>query len=55
MEQLTRGFSPGQHHQGNLFAESLFHSVVYVSFQSWPPVSHIAIPARPATTRLPTS
>jgi acyl-[acyl-carrier-protein] desaturase len=33
MEQLTRGFSPGQNHQGNLFAESLFHSVVYVSFQ----------------------
>jgi len=33
LEQLTRGFSPGQNSQGNLFAESLFDSVVYVSFQ----------------------
>ncbi|UMB71416.1 acyl-ACP desaturase [Mycobacterium paraterrae] len=33
MEQLTRGFSPGQNRQGNLFAESLFDAVVYVSFQ----------------------
>ena len=32
-EQLTRGFSPGQNQQGSLFAESLFDSVVYVSFQ----------------------
>ena len=33
MEQITRGFSPGQNRQGSLFAESLFDSVVYVSFQ----------------------
>ena len=33
MEQLTRGFSPGQNQQGSLFAGSLFDSVVYVSFQ----------------------
>ncbi|MGV0795393.1 acyl-ACP desaturase [Mycolicibacterium elephantis] len=33
LEQLTRGFSPGQNRQGDLFAESLFDSVVYVSFQ----------------------
>jgi len=33
IEQMTRGFSPGQNHQGDLFAESLFDSVVYVSFQ----------------------
>ncbi|AMO63929.1 acyl-ACP desaturase [Mycolicibacterium phlei] len=33
MEQVTRGFSPGQNQQGDLFAESLFDSVVYVSFQ----------------------
>ncbi|MCV7257905.1 acyl-ACP desaturase [Mycobacterium shimoidei] len=33
VEQITRGFSPGQNHQGDLFAESLFDSVVYVSFQ----------------------
>ncbi|BBX45339.1 acyl-ACP desaturase [Mycobacterium cookii] len=33
MEQVTRGFSPGQNGQGDLFAESLFDSVVYVSFQ----------------------
>nr|WP_310787016.1 acyl-ACP desaturase [Mycobacterium sp. Z3061] len=33
MEQVTRGFSPGQNQQGNLFAESLFDSVMYVSFQ----------------------
>ncbi|MDP7727229.1 acyl-ACP desaturase [Mycobacterium sp. TY813] len=33
MEQITRGFSPGQNQQGNLFAESLFDSVMYVSFQ----------------------
>lgn len=33
VEQLTRGFSPGQNQQGNLFAESLFDSVCYVSFQ----------------------
>ncbi|MBS4728961.1 acyl-ACP desaturase [Mycobacterium sp. SM1] len=33
VEQMTRGFSPGQNHQGDLFAESLFDSVVYVSFQ----------------------
>lgn len=33
VEQMTRGFSPGQHDQGDLFAESLFDSVMYVSFQ----------------------
>ncbi|WP_343600040.1 acyl-ACP desaturase [Mycobacterium sp.] len=33
VEQLTRGFSPGQNQQGDLFAESLFDAVVYVSFQ----------------------
>jgi acyl-[acyl-carrier-protein] desaturase len=30
---VTRGFSPGQNQQGDLFAESLFDSVMYVSFQ----------------------
>ena len=33
MEQMTRGFSPGQNAQGYLFAESLFDAVMYVSFQ----------------------
>jgi acyl-[acyl-carrier-protein] desaturase len=35
LEQVTRGFSPGQNHQtdGDLFATSLFDSVIYVSFQ----------------------
>jgi acyl-[acyl-carrier protein] desaturase len=33
LEQMTRGFSPGQNHQGDLFAENLFDSVMYVSFQ----------------------
>ena len=33
MEQMTRGFSPGQNHQGDKFADSLFDSVMYVSFQ----------------------
>jgi acyl-[acyl-carrier-protein] desaturase len=33
MEQMTRGFSPGQNRQGDMFAESLFDSVMYVSFQ----------------------
>ncbi len=33
LEQVTRGFSPGQNQQGDLFASSLFDSVVYVSFQ----------------------
>jgi acyl-[acyl-carrier-protein] desaturase len=33
VEQITRGFSPGQNRQGDLFAESLFDSVIYVSFQ----------------------
>ncbi len=33
VEQVTRGFSPGQNKQGDLFAESLFDSVMYVSFQ----------------------
>ena len=33
VEQMTRGFSPGQNMQGDLFAETLFDSVMYVSFQ----------------------
>ncbi|HUO40157.1 MAG TPA: acyl-ACP desaturase [Mycobacterium sp.] len=33
IEQMTRGFSPGQNKQGDLFAESLFDSVIYVTFQ----------------------
>ena len=33
MEQMTRGFSPGQNAQGDLFDESLFDAVMYVSFQ----------------------
>ncbi|MBW0015657.1 acyl-ACP desaturase [Mycobacterium sp.] len=33
LEVVNRGFSPGQNHQGDLFAESLTHSVLYVSFQ----------------------
>ncbi len=33
MEQVTRGFSPGQNQQGDLFAEKLFDSVMYMSFQ----------------------
>lgn len=33
LEQMTRGFSPGQGEQGELFAEKLFDSVMYVTFQ----------------------
>ncbi|ATA28932.1 fatty acid desaturase [Mycobacterium lepraemurium] len=33
LEQMTRGFSPGQNQQGDMFAQSLFDSVMYVSFQ----------------------
>ncbi|WP_304106130.1 acyl-ACP desaturase [Mycolicibacterium bacteremicum] len=35
VEQVTRGFSPGQNQQGGdeLFAQSLFDSVIYVTFQ----------------------
>jgi acyl-[acyl-carrier-protein] desaturase len=35
VEQVTRGFSPGQNQQGesDLFATSLFDSVIYVTFQ----------------------
>jgi len=33
IEQMVRGFSPGQNHQGDIFAENLFDSVMYVSFQ----------------------
>ena len=33
VEQMTRGFSPGQNKQGDMFAESLFDSVIYVTFQ----------------------
>jgi acyl-[acyl-carrier-protein] desaturase len=43
METVNRGFSPGQNHQvsGDLFAQSLFDSVVYVTFQERAPrISH---------------
>jgi acyl-[acyl-carrier-protein] desaturase len=33
VEQMTRGFSPGQNKQGDMFADSLFDSVIYVTFQ----------------------
>src|ERR1700754_2706055 len=33
IEQVTRGFSPGQGEQGEMFADSLFDSVIYVTFQ----------------------
>ncbi|WP_100481129.1 acyl-ACP desaturase [Mycobacteroides abscessus] len=33
VEQMTRGFSPGQNRQNIPFSESLFDSVVYVTFQ----------------------
>jgi acyl-[acyl-carrier-protein] desaturase len=33
IEVVNRGFSPGQNHQGELFADTLTHSVLYVSFQ----------------------
>jgi acyl-[acyl-carrier-protein] desaturase len=33
LEQVTRGFSPGQNQQGDEFAYSLFDSLVYVTFQ----------------------
>jgi acyl-[acyl-carrier protein] desaturase len=33
LEQMTRGFSPGQNGQGDEFANSLFDSVLYVTFQ----------------------
>src|SRR6202789_2881141 len=33
MEVVNRGFSPGQNLQGDLLAENLFDSVVYVTFQ----------------------
>jgi acyl-[acyl-carrier-protein] desaturase len=33
VEQMTRGFSPGQNQQGDDFADSLFDSVIYVTFQ----------------------
>jgi acyl-[acyl-carrier-protein] desaturase len=35
LEQVTRGFSPGQNQQieADLFADSLFDSVIYVTFQ----------------------
>jgi acyl-[acyl-carrier-protein] desaturase len=33
IEQVTRGFSPGQNQQGDEFADSLFDSVVYVTLQ----------------------
>jgi acyl-[acyl-carrier-protein] desaturase len=33
MEVVNRGFSPGQNQQGGLFADSLFDSILYVTFQ----------------------
>src|SRR6201992_2258149 len=33
IEVVNRGFSPGQNHQGDYFADTLCHSVLYVSFQ----------------------
>ena len=33
IEVVNRGFSPGQNHQGELFADTLTVSVLYVSFQ----------------------
>jgi acyl-[acyl-carrier-protein] desaturase len=33
LEVVNRGFSPGQNHQGDYFADSLFDSVLYVTFQ----------------------
>ena len=30
VKQMTRGFTPGQNQQGDMFAESLFDSVIYV-------------------------
>ena len=33
IEVVNRGFSPGQNHQGDLFADSLFDSILYVTFQ----------------------
>jgi acyl-[acyl-carrier-protein] desaturase len=33
IEVVTRGFSPGQNHQGDLFAQSLTDSIIYVTFQ----------------------
>ena len=33
IEVVNRGFSPGQNHQGELFADTLTTSVLYVSFQ----------------------
>lgn len=33
IEVVNRGFSPGQNHQGDLFAENIFDSILYVTFQ----------------------
>jgi acyl-[acyl-carrier-protein] desaturase len=33
IEVENRGFSPGQNHQGDLFAETLTDSIIYVTFQ----------------------
>jgi acyl-[acyl-carrier-protein] desaturase len=33
IEQMTKGFSPGQNDQGDLFADTLFDSIIYVTFQ----------------------
>ncbi|KAA8961553.1 acyl-ACP desaturase [Mycobacterium sp.] len=33
IEVVNRGFSPGQNRQGDLFAENIFDSILYVTFQ----------------------
>jgi acyl-[acyl-carrier-protein] desaturase len=33
LEVVNRGFSPGQNYQGGLFADTLFDSILYVTFQ----------------------
>jgi len=33
IEVVNRGFSPGQNHQGDLFCENIFDSILYVTFQ----------------------
>jgi acyl-[acyl-carrier-protein] desaturase len=33
LEVVNRGFSPGQNHQGDLFCENIFDSILYVTFQ----------------------
>ena len=56
LEVVNRGFSPGQNHQGDLFAESLVRlRHLRDASRSWPPEFRTATPARPATTRSPTN